>query len=194
MPASLEQAGAGNHLSANTREITMRLFTRLAAAAGTALVLVSCGDAGQVASVGVDWTGNDIAIDALADPDIEGVVCHLAYFNRSFLDRMSQGNWFEDPSYSALDCSVTGPITIGDISTRPGGEEIFREGRSLIWKSLRVTRIYDATNNSLIYLAHARQIQQGSGKMSLSVIPLAGEDVTWSQGAPGAVPATVNTQ
>ncbi len=172
----------------------MKSLARIAAVAGTALVLASCGDAGQVGSVGVDWTGNDIAIDALADPDIDGVVCHLAYFNRSFLDRMSQGNWFEDPSYSALDCSVVGPVTIGDISTRPGGEEIFREGRSLIWKSLRVTRIYDATNNSLIYLAHARQIQQGSGKMSLSVIPLAGEDVTWSEGAPGAVPATVNTQ
>ena len=28
------------------------------------------------------------------------------------------------------------------------------------------------------------EIQQGSGKMSLSVIPLAGEQVTWSNGAP----------
>ena len=95
-------------------------------------------------------------------PKSQGVVCHLAYFNRSFIDRLSQGNWFEDPSYSALDCSVTGPITIGDIQTRAGGEEIFKEGRSLIWKSLRVTRVYDQANNSLIYLAHAREIQQGS--------------------------------
>ncbi len=172
----------------------MHLFARLAAAAATGLLLASCGDAGQVGSVGVDWTGNDIAIDALADPEVEGVVCHLAYFNRSFIDRLSQGNWFEDPSYSALDCSVTGPITIGDISTRRGGEEIFREARSLIWKSLRVTRIYDAPNNSLIYLAHARQIQQGSGKMSLSVIPLGVGEVTWVNGPPGAVPATVNTE
>jgi CreA protein len=115
---------------------------------------------------------------------VAGVVCHLAYFNRSFIDRVSQGNWFEDPSYSALDCSVTGPLTIGDINLRAGGEEIFQQGRSLIWKSLRVTRVYDQTSNSLIYLAHARQIQQGSGKMSLSVIPLAGENVTWSNGAP----------
>ena len=79
---------------------------------------------------------------------------------------------------------MTGPITIGDITTRAGGEEIFREGRSLIWKSLRVTRVYDQANNALIYLAHAREIQQGSGKMSLSVIPLAGEQVTWANGAP----------
>jgi CreA protein len=162
----------------------MHRLAALTTTAVLAVTLAACGDSREVGSVGVDWTGNDISIDAVADPEVDGVTCHLAYFNRSFIDRLQQGNWFEDPSYSALDCSVTGPITIGNISTRGGGEEIFKEGRSLIWKSLRVSRIYDAANDSLIYLAHAREIQQGSGKMSLSVIPLAGETVTWSNGAP----------
>lgn len=166
----------------------MNLIARIALPAALLLTLAACGDSRQVGNVGVDWTGNDISIDAVADPEVQGVVCHLAYFNRSFIDRVSQGNWFEDPSYSALDCSVVGPITIGDIATKPGGEEIFRENRSLIWKSLRVTRVYDAANNALIYLAHARQIQQGSGKMSLSVIPLSREQVTWTKGAPTRTP------
>lgn len=165
----------------------MNLIARLAVTATAVLALAACGDSREVGNVGVDWTGNDISIEAVADPDVDGVVCHLAFFNRSFIDRVSQGNWFEDPSYSALDCSAVGPITIGDIPTR-GSEEIFQEARSLIWKSLRVTRIYDAANNSLIYLAHAREIQQGSGKMSLSVVPLNGLDVTWSNGAPTAQP------
>ena len=78
------------------------------------------------------------------------------------------------------------PLTIGGISLAKGGEEIFQQGRSLIWKSIRVSRIYDQTNNSLIYLAHARELQQGSGKMSLSVVPLNGMDVTWTNGAPAA--------
>ncbi|MHA6730177.1 CreA family protein [Devosia sp. A369] len=162
----------------------MNRFAALAMTALVAVTLAACGDSRSVGSVGVDWTGNDIAIDAVADPEVDGVVCHLAYFNRSFIDRLQQGNWFEDPSYSALDCSVTGPLTIGDIATRAGGEEIFKEGRSLIWKSLRVTRVYDAANNALIYLAHSREVQQGSGKMSLSVIPLATEQVTGTKGAP----------
>jgi len=164
----------------------MRRIARLAALLLPVLALAACGDSREVGSVGVDWTGNDIAIDAVPDPEVAGVVCHLAYFNRGFIDRISQGNWFEDPSYSALDCSAVGPITVGDISTRPGGEEIFRENRSLIWKSLRVTRIYDATNDALVYLGHARQIQQGSGKMSLSVVPLRGENVTWLNAPPAA--------
>ena len=162
----------------------MNRLAALATAGVLAVTLAACGDSREVGNVGVDWTGNDISIDAVADPEVDGVVCHLAYFNRSFIDRLQQGNWFEDPSYSALDCSAIGPITVGDIATRAGGEEIFQQGRSLIWKSLRVTRVYDAENNALIYLAHAREIQQGSGKMSLSVVPLNTEQVTWSNGAP----------
>jgi CreA protein len=163
-----------------------------AAAAGMLLVsLAACGKSEQqVGQVGVDWTGNDISIEAVADPEVQGVVCHVAYFNRSFIDRLQQGNWFEDPSYSALDCAASGPVTVGDINLAEGGEEIFSQQRSLIWKSLRVNRIYDAANNTLVYLAHAREVQLGSGKMSLSVVPLSGLDVTWLKGAPaGAAPA-----
>lgn len=164
----------------------MRRPVLIALAAALLLPLAACGNnANDVGSVGVDWTGNDISVEAVADPEVDGVVCHVAYFNRSFIDRLQQGNWFEDPSYSAVDCNAQGPLTIGDVSLGRGGEEIFRQQRSLIWKSLRVTRIYDAENNALVYLAHARQVQLGSGKMSLSVVPLDNADVTWTQGAPG---------
>jgi CreA protein len=163
---------------------------RLVTATALMLGLAACSDPNQVGNVGVDWTGNDITIEAVADPEVAGVVCHLAYFNRSIIDRLQQGNWFEDPSYSAIDCSAAaGPITIGDIALGAGGEEIFKQGRSLIWKSLRVNRLYDAESNSLIYLGHARELQQGSGKMSLSVVPLGGADVTWTNGAPATAAA-----
>jgi CreA protein len=59
---------------------------------------------------------------------VQGVVCHLAFFNRSIIDRLQQGNWFEDPSYSAIDCTAAGPITVGDIAMSAGGEEIFKQG------------------------------------------------------------------
>lgn len=165
----------------------MPLF-RLAAAATALLALAACGNNSteRVGKISVDWTGNDIAIEAVADPEVDGIVCHVAYFNRSLIDRLQQGNWFEDPSYSAIDCAASGPVVIGDINLSRGGEEIFKQSRSLIFKSLRVTRMYDEANNSLVYLAHARELQLGSGKMSLSAVPLNGEDVTWTNGAPGA--------
>ena len=109
----------------------------------------------EVGRVGVDWVGNDIIVEALPDPEVEGVTCHVAYFERSFIDRVSQGNWFEDPSNSSIACRQTGPIELGDIDTSPEGEEIFSERQSIIIKSLRVTRIYDEENQVLVYLAHA---------------------------------------
>ena len=81
----------------------------------------------EVAEVGVDWVGNDIVIEAIHDPKVEGVTCHLAYFSRSVIDRLSQGNWFEDPSNSAIECSQTGPIRIGDVSDSEDGEEVLHD-------------------------------------------------------------------
>ena len=161
-------------------------FARATGAIALLVLLAACGKntGTDVAKINVDWTGNDIAIEAVEDPEVKGVVCHVAYFNRSLIDRLQQGNWFEDPSYSAIDCAVSGPVTVGNISLSAGGDEIFKQQRSLIFKSLRITRIYDKANNTLLYLAHARELQLGSGKMSLSSVPLNGVDVTWTNGKP----------
>ena len=161
-------------------------FARATGAVALVLLLAACGKntATDVGKINVDWTGNDIAIEAVEDPGVKGVVCHIAYFNRSLIDRLQQGNWFEDPSYSAIDCAASGPVTVGSISLNAGGEEIFKQQRSLIFKSLRITRIYDKVNNTLVYLAHARELQLGSGKMSLSAVPLNGIEVTWTNGKP----------
>ena len=126
----------------------------------------------EVGKVGVDWVGNDIIIEAVNDPDVEGVTCHIAFFERSIIDRLSQGNWFEDPSNAAISCRQTGPISIGDIDRSK--EEVFRERRSIILKTLRIKRIFDAENQTLIYLAHARELTEGSAKMAISTVPLFG--------------------
>ncbi|UXU76171.1 MULTISPECIES: CreA family protein [unclassified Paracoccus (in: a-proteobacteria)] len=141
------------------------------------LLMAGPAAAEVVGKVGVDWVGNDIVIEAIADPQVSGVTCHLAYFDRSMLDRLSQGNWFEDPSNSAIECTRTGPIRLGDIRRGAKGEDVFSASRSLIFKSLRVKRIYDETNHVLIYLAHANQVNQGSAKMSISTVPLLPEEI-----------------
>ena len=81
-----------------------------------------CGPvlAEEVGKVGVDWLGNDIIIEAIKDPEVDGVTCHVSYFDRSVIDRLQKGNWFEDPSDSSISCRQTGPITIGDIDLGRG--------------------------------------------------------------------------
>ena len=129
-------------------------------------------EAEQVGSFSNDWVGNGIVVEAVEDPKVKGVVCHVSSFSRSLIDRVTKGNWFEDPSNSSIACRQTGPIEIGDIATGPEGEEIFSERQSIIIKSLRVTRIYDEENQVLIYLAHAAELTEGSAKMSISTVPL----------------------
>ena len=153
-------------------------------AAGLVALAATPALAETVGKVGVDWIGNDIYIDALTDPEVTGVTCHITYFDRSVIDRLKKGNWFEDPSNNAISCQQTGPIEIGDITLSRGGEEVFKSGLSLIWKSLIVTRIYDRKNDTLIYLAHSRELTEGSAKMSISTIPLYGQSVTWKNGKP----------
>ncbi|ARC88574.1 CreA family protein [Rhodovulum sp. MB263] len=145
---------------------------RPALLAALVAVLPLTAQADEVGRVGVDWTGNDIVIEAIQDPEVAGVTCHVAYFSRSVLDRLSQGNWFEDPSNASIACRQTGPIEIGDIDRSPDGEEVFRQSRSLVLKSIRIKRIFDETNQTLIYLAHARELSEGSAKMSISTVPL----------------------
>ena len=160
------------------------MFRACLNAAILSIALASPAAAEQVGEVGVDWMGNDIIVDAVSDPEITGVTCHVTYFDRGVLDRLQKGNWFEDPSNNAIACRQTGPIEIGDIELDEGGEEVFKSGLSLVWKKLVVTRIYDRKNDTLIYLAHSRELTEGSAKMSISTVPLYGVQVTWKNGKP----------
>lgn len=150
----------------------MTLSFKILGGFAACLFCVTTAQAEQVGNVDVDWLGNDIIIEAFADPDVEGVTCHVAYFERGLIDRLQNGNWFEDPSNSSIACRQTGPITIGDIDMSDEGESVFAERRSVIWKTLRVKRIFDAKNQTLIYISHAQEIQNGSAKMSISTVPL----------------------
>lgn len=135
--------------------------------------------ADEIGDVNVDWLGSDIKIEAVADPKVQGITCHVAYFDRGLIERVRNGEIFSDPSNSSIACRQTGPIVIGDIEKDDGGESVFSKRTSLVWKSLKVTRIYDEENQTLVYLSHASQVQNGSAKMSLTTVPLFGQDVVW---------------
>lgn len=154
--------------------------------AAALLLIAACARGGRHEEVGEfknDLVGNEIKLEALKDPKVDGVTCHLSYFDRAFWDRVAKGNWFENPSNSSIACRQTGAIVIGDIDLDRSGEEVFSQQQSLIFKQLAVRRIYDAANNTLIYVAFSRRPIEGSAKMSISTISLYGQNV-----APPAAP------
>jgi CreA protein len=136
----------------------------------------------EVGSFANDWSGNDIVVEAFEDPEIKGITCHISHFERGVIDRLRQGNWFEDPSNASIACRQTGPIVIGDIERDDSGEEVFNERKSLVFKNLAVRRIYDEARDTMIYVVYSREVVEGSAKMDISTVALNGTDVTWENG------------
>lgn len=147
------------------------------------LLLAACGggDAEEVGEFKNDLYGNEFKVQALKDPKVDGVTCHMTYFDRGFWDRAHKGNFFEDPSNSSIACRQTGPLKIGDIDRDKNGEVVFSQRQSLVFKSIGVRRVFDPENQTLMYIVYSRKPVDGSAKMSLSTVSLYGQDVEWAQ-------------
>jgi CreA protein len=144
--------------------------------------LAACGDReGQVGEFSNDLLGNEVMVEALRDPAIPNIVCHVAYFDRSVLDRLRQGNWFENPSNSSVSCQRIGPIDLAGVRSTQAGEEIFNQRQSLFFKNVAVRRIVDLENASIVYVSHSREIVEGSAKIDLSAVALTPQEVAAAQ-------------
>ncbi|PVZ65441.1 CreA family protein [Pelagibaculum spongiae] len=141
----------------------------------SALFLSGCSDdeAGSV-SLGL-LTTKDIKIQKVIDPVVTGVTCHISHVEADLS--------FADPSDMSIACRQTGPITkamIDKIDKSKSGSVVFKESKSIFFKTLKTRRIYDAENKTLIYLSYSTKEIEGSHKHSMSTVPLWGNPV-WSE-------------
>ncbi len=130
--------------------------------------LSACGDDVAKVSLGM-FTTKDVLIDAKHDPKIPGVTCHIS--------RVEANLSMADPSDMSISCRQTGPITkaeIASIDKSKNGEIVFKQSLSILFKSLKVRRIYDAENQTLLYLSYSTKETKGSDKHALSTVPLYG--------------------
>lgn len=147
---------------------------RAAVLAALALLVSVPAAAEDVGRIGLDLKGNDIVVEALDDPKVAGVTCHISRFDRGTIDRLMGGNWFENPSNYSIACRQTGPITLGDIDRDADGEVVFSQRESLVMKHVRIRRIYDARHDTLIYVAYSTEFTESSAKNSISTVSLYG--------------------
>lgn len=109
-----------------------------------------------------------IKLEVFTDPKIQGIACYLS--------RAQKGGYrgalgiAEDTSDASIDCRQTGPVSID--AAFDEGESVFRERRSLIFKSLKVVRFCDVENNAVVYLAYSERVIEGSPKNSVSAVPI----------------------
>ncbi len=150
----------------------MRKTSGLKVIGGLAVISVmgllgGCSD-NEVGDVSLGlFTTKDIKIDALQDPVVTGVTCHISSIEAN-LD-------LSDPSDSAIACRQTGPITaqmLENIDSSASGEVIFRKSKSVFFKNMKLRRIYDPGSKTLIYLSYSTKETSGSFKHSLSTVPL----------------------
>jgi len=117
------------------------------------------------------FTTKDIKIEKLSDPAISGVTCHISNIVAD-LD-------FADPSESSISCRQTGEITkamLINIDKSEGGEIVFKKSKSILFKTLKIKRIFDQTTQSLIYISYSTKEINGSYKHSMSTVPLWGTE------------------
>lgn len=139
----------------------------LCLAAGTLLTGCSDNEVGDV-SLGM-FTLKDIKIGHLKDEVVTGVTCHIASVEADLS--------LSDPSDSSISCRQTGDITpemIAKIDKSKSGEVVFKQSKSIFFKTMKVRRIYDPENQTLLYLSYTTKETDGSFKHSLSTVPLWG--------------------
>lgn len=135
------------------------------------LGLFGCSDS-EVGDVSLGlFTTKDIKIDALQDPIITGVTCHISSIEAN-LD-------LADPSDSSIACRQTGSINadmLANIDKSDSGEVVFKKSKSIFFKNMKVRRIYDANSQTLMYVSYSTKETSGSFKHSLSTVPLWGTE------------------
>ena len=133
------------------------------------LFLSACGqkEVGDI-SLGL-FTTKDIKLNTLVDPIVTGVTCHVASIEADLS--------LADPSDSSIACRQTGEITaqmISQIDKSKSGEIVFKKSKSVLFKSMKVRRIFDAESQTLMYVSYSTKETSGSFKHSLSTVPLWG--------------------
>lgn len=140
------------------------------AASFLGLLLAGCSDNDEVGDVSLGlFTTKDIKIQIFNDPEVPGVTCHISHV-KADLD-------FSDPSDMGISCRQTGDITaemIEEVDKSKSGEVVFTASKSILFKSMKIRRIFDAQNQTLMYLSYSTKETQGSHKHSLSTVPLWG--------------------
>ena len=66
------------------------------------------------------------------------------------------------------------------IDRSKSGEVIFSTSKSILFKHLKIRRIFDEENRTLVYLSYSTKESQGSDKHSLTTVPLWGSQA-WKE-------------
>lgn len=117
---------------------------------------------GEIAGSGIIMK-DTLVVEQFDDPKVKGVSLYISNFQKPLTEKIAKGQLFSDPSFASVSCARTGPITIADnVAKGKQGEEVFEESKSLLFKTLRVQRIYDEERGVVVYVSFNTRLDKNS--------------------------------
>jgi catabolite regulation protein CreA len=115
---------------------------------------------GQLSGSGLVFK-DTLQIESFDDPKVKGVTLYISNFQRPLTERLTS-SFMTDPSSTSVSCARTGPVVVADnIGKGKGGEEVFEESKSLLFKTLRVQRILDEDKKTVVYVSYNTRFDKG---------------------------------
>jgi len=126
----------------------------------------------EIGCVTTSWkligSNHKVCVQAFDDPKVKGVACHISQARTGGI--AGAFGVAEDPSQFSIACRQIGPIIID--GKLPKEETAFSEDTSLFFKETKVSRLFDANRNTLIYVAISRKLIEGAPANSISTVPI----------------------
>jgi CreA protein len=128
----------------------------------------------EIGSVDTAWNlvkNSSVIVERFDDPQVDNVSCYVSRAKTG--GPFGAAGFAEDPARMSIECRATGPVRIvGYIDKSPRGELVFSERASPFFKTIRVTRFYDAEKEVLVYLVWSTQLIDGSPYNSVTAVNL----------------------
>ncbi len=126
----------------------------------------------EVGCITTSWkligANHKVCVQAFDDPKVSGVSCHISQAKKGGIS--GAFGLAEDPSKFSIACRQVGPIVIkGKLAEQ---ETAFSNDTSIFFKETRVTRMFDAKRNTLVYVAISRKLIDGAPANSISTVPI----------------------
>jgi CreA protein len=126
----------------------------------------------EIGCITTSWkligSNHKVCVQAFDDPKVKGVACHISQARTGGI--AGAFGVAEDPSQFSIACRQIGPIIID--GKLPKEETAFSEDTSLFFKETKVSRLFDANRNTLIYVAISRKLIEGAPANSISTVPI----------------------
>ena len=139
--------------------------------------LTPSAQAEEIGCITTSWkligSNHKVCVQAFDDPKVKGVACHISQARTGGI--AGAFGVAEDPSQFSIACRQIGPIIID--GKLPKEETAFSEDTSLFFKETKVSRLFDANRNTLVYVAISRKLIEGAPANSISTVPI----MPWSE-------------